>query len=108
MSSFTMGPSANALAPKFERTISSLADCYLSDVDSAYQQLKENGADGYDASIGRIKPHLFGSERPIDSLLCGGHRRQGRGVGPCAASRWLGGAEPNRAWVRSTIARLTS
>jgi hypothetical protein len=37
-----MGPSSDGLAPTFYGTISSLADCCVSDVDSAYQQLKEN------------------------------------------------------------------
>jgi hypothetical protein len=68
MSSFTMGPSADALAPKFDGTISSLADCYLSDVDSAYQQLKENGADGYKPWLKMVrKPVAIAQERP----LCG-------------------------------------
>jgi hypothetical protein len=35
------------LAPKFDGTIASLADCYESDIDSAYQELKSNSAEGY-------------------------------------------------------------
>jgi hypothetical protein len=35
------------LAPNFDGTFSSLADCYESDVDSAYQELKSNSAEGY-------------------------------------------------------------
>jgi hypothetical protein len=35
------------LAPKFDGTLGSLADCYESDEDSAYQELKENTAEGY-------------------------------------------------------------
>jgi hypothetical protein len=37
------------LAPKFDGSIGSLADCYESDEDSAYQGLKENSAEGYKA-----------------------------------------------------------
>jgi hypothetical protein len=32
-------------APKFDGTISSFADCYESNVDNAYQELKENSAE---------------------------------------------------------------
>jgi hypothetical protein len=35
------------LAPEFNGTFSSLADCYESDDDSAYQKLKTNSAEGY-------------------------------------------------------------
>jgi hypothetical protein len=35
------------LAPKFDGTIGSLAECYESDDDSAYQELKANSAEGY-------------------------------------------------------------
>jgi hypothetical protein len=43
------------LAPKFDGTIGSLADCYESDEDSAYQGLKENSAEGYKAWLKMVR-----------------------------------------------------
>jgi hypothetical protein len=43
------------LAPKFDGTISSLADCYESDADSAYQELRENSANGYQAWLKMVR-----------------------------------------------------
>jgi hypothetical protein len=43
------------LAPKFDGTIGSLADCYESDEDSAYQGLKENSAEAYKAWLKMVR-----------------------------------------------------
>jgi hypothetical protein len=43
------------LAPKFDGSIGSLADCYESDEDSAYQGLKENSAEGYKAWLKMVR-----------------------------------------------------
>jgi hypothetical protein len=43
------------LAPKFNGTLSSLADCYESDEDSAYQELKENSAEVYKAWLKMVR-----------------------------------------------------
>jgi len=43
------------LAPKFNGTLGSLADCYESDEDSAYQELKENSAEVYKAWLKMVR-----------------------------------------------------
>lgn len=43
------------LAPKYNGTLGSLADCYESDEDSAYQELKENSAEVYKAWLKMVR-----------------------------------------------------
>jgi hypothetical protein len=43
------------LAPKYDGTLGSLADCYESDEDSAYQELKENSAEVYKAWLKMVR-----------------------------------------------------
>jgi hypothetical protein len=61
------------LAPKFDGTLGSLADCYESDEDSAYQELKENTAEGYKAWLKMVRETV--GLRNISRLVAKDFRR---------------------------------
>jgi hypothetical protein len=75
------------LGPKFDGTIASLADCYESDVDSAYQELQDNTAEGY-------KPWLVMVRKTVGARLISR-------VVPKDFRRWY------REWKRMSTSRNT-
>jgi hypothetical protein len=61
------------LAPKFIGTFASLADCYESDDDSAYQELKSNSAEGYKPWLKMVRKTI--GERLVVKVVAKDFRR---------------------------------
>jgi hypothetical protein len=61
------------LAPKYDGTLRSLAECYEHDEDSAYQQVQENTAEGYKPWLKMVKNTV--GERRITRIVAKDFRR---------------------------------